>query len=512
MTEQYDAIIVGSGAGGGTLALKLAEQNKRVLLIERGDYLPREKENWNPESVFVENRYHTNEQWLDKDHKAFSPGTGYYVGGNTKVYGAALLRLRKQDFSQMRHFGGISPAWPIPYEVFQPYYLKAEELFCVHGKRHEDPTEPPEDAPYFFPPVSHEPFILDISEGIKKQNLHPFHLPLGICLNEENREKSPCIRCDTCDGYPCLVHAKADAHVMCVAKALEYPNVALYTNTKALHYIADQSGTKICALEINHKGKIERVSAKIYVTSCGAVNSAALLLRSKHPKHPHGIGNNNDLVGRNYMCHLNTVIIAVSQKRNPVKFQKTIGLNDYYFNAPDSQFPLGHIQLLGKVKKEMLAADAPAFAPGVALEFLADHCVGWWITSEDLPDLNNRVTITPSGDIQLSYTPNNLEAHERLLKKLKEMLSGLGSHTHIFPNKMYLSQQIPLGGVAHQAGTLRFGKDPKTSVLDLNCKVHGVDNLYAVDASFIPAIGAVNPALTIIANAIRVSDVLKNIV
>jgi len=496
----YDIIIIGSGAGGGTLAHALAATGKKILIIERGDYLPREKENWEPNAVFGSNRYHTKEQWLDKEGKSFTPGMNYYVGGNTKVYGAALLRLREKDFGEVRHYGGISPDWPLSYQDFQPYYLKAEKLYAVHGQRGEDPLEPPDPAPYAFPPISHEPYIQQMHDQLIAQGLRPFHLPLGLLLNEEDREKSPCIRCDTCDGFPCLIHAKADAEVICVEPALKNSNITLMTNTQALRLVPDPSGKKIEAVEIEHQGQKELLKADLFISSCGTINSAALMLRSR-------LG--NDLVGRHYMFHNNSVMIAVSTTKNPTRYEKTLAINDFYFGAEDSSLPLGHIQLLGNVKKEMLAAEAPIYAPGFALDFIAKHAVGWWLTSEDLPDPDNRIRLSPSGQIIVDYTPNNLEAHERLLKKHKEILSHLGKHSHVFPNKVYLSQQIPIAGCAHQTGTLRFGKDPQSSVLDLHCKMHGIDNLYVVDGSFFPSIGAVNPTLTIIANALRVADLIQ---
>ena len=504
---KYDIIIIGSGAGGGTLAHALAPTGKKILIIERGDFLKREKENWEAKAVFLENRYHTKETWYDKDGKAFTPGMNYYVGGNTKVYGAALLRLRKEDFGEIKHYGGISPAWPFSYEDFQPYYLAAEKLYSVHGKRGEDPTEPPEKAPYPFEAISHEPYIQQMADKIKELNLNPFHLPLGLKLNEKSPEKSACIRCDTCDGFPCLMNAKADAHIDCIEPALKHSNVKLLTNTKALKLITDSTGKTVTEVEVEG-GK--RYQADTFIISCGAINSAALLLRSKNDKHPRGLANGSDQVGRNYMFHTNSVMISVSTTRNPTQYEKTMAINDFYFNAPDSELPLGHIQLLGNVKKEMLTEGAPAFTPGVALEFLADHSIGWWLTTEDLPCPNNRITLNAEGDIVLSYTPNNDEAHKRLLQKLKDILNHIGGHLHLFPNKVYLSQKVPIGGCAHQAGTLRFGKDPKTSVLDLNCKAHELDNLYVVDSSFFPSIGAVNPTLTIIANALRVAEKLRN--
>lgn len=499
--KHYDIIIIGTGAGGGTLAYALASTGKNILLLERGGFLPREKENWETKAVFLENRYKTKEVWKDKKGNLIHPGTHYYVGGNTKVYGAALLRLREKDFEQVEHKGGISPEWPLKYKDFQPYYLKAEQLYCVHGKRGEDPLEPKEDQPYPEPEVSHEMRIQSISDKMQAMGLKPFHLPLGLHLNEQDRERSPCIRCDTCDGFPCLVDAKSDAEISCIKPALKHSNVTLLTNTKALRLITNEDGSKVTHVEVDREGKIETYTANTFVVACGAINSAALLLKSKNDKHPNGLANTSGMVGRNYMCHLNSAMIALSLTPNHVHFQKTIGLNDFYFSAPDWQYPMGHIQLLGNIKKEMLKAGAPPLTPYIALEAMANHAVGWWLSSEDLPDPDNRVSIDQDGQVILNYTPNNEEGHLRLVKKLKKILR------YIEPN-IFLSTRIPIGGVAHQVGTCRFGTDPHSSVLDINCKAHDLENLYVVDGSFFPSSSAVNPGLTIMANALRVAEVI----
>ncbi len=502
--SHFDTIIIGTGAGGGTIAHKLASTGRNILILERGGYLPREKENWEAGAVFVDGDYNCKENWLDKNGKAFEPGTHYYVGGNTKVYGAALLRLRERDFEEIKHYGGISPAWPLKYRDFQPYYLEAEKLYEVHGERGEDPTEPPEKNPYFYPPVSHEPFIQKMVDCLNEKGWKPFHLPLGIRLNEKHREKSLCIRCDTCDGFPCMVDAKSDAQHICVMPILGQKNVTLMPHSKALRLIHDGSGKRIIAVEVEHKGQIKQFKAKEFIVSCGAINSAALLLKSKSDKHPDGLANSSGLVGRNYMRHINSAIVALSRAENPVLFQKTIGLNDYYFGAEDSKFPLGHMQLLGKVKMDMLRGDAPFFTPRFILDTMANHAVGWWITSEDLPNPKNRVIVDEKGQIHLHLYPTNDEAHRRLLVKLKEVVRACTGHKTIF-----LAKKIPIAGVAHQVGTMRFGKDPQSSVLDLHCRTHDVENLYVVDGSFFPSAGAVNPGLTIMANALRVGDHLK---
>jgi choline dehydrogenase-like flavoprotein len=225
MTDHhYDVIIIGTGAGGGTLAYHLAPSGKRILILERGDYVPREKDNWNPQAVNVDAKYNTKESWLDKDGNDLHPHTNYYVGGNTKFYGAALFRLRKEDFGELRHHGGVSPAWPISYAELEPYYTQAEYLYQVHGNRGEDPTEPLASAPYRFPAVSHEPRIQHLADDFSRSGLKPFHVPVGVMLDEKNSQKSRCIRCSTCDGFPCLVSAKSDAQVICIDEAVKCPN------------------------------------------------------------------------------------------------------------------------------------------------------------------------------------------------------------------------------------------------------------------------------------------------
>ena len=512
--DRYDVAIIGTGAGGGTLAYTLAPSGKRILLLERGGWLPREKANWDPHAVFVEERYHTTERWYDKQGRSFRPGTNYYVGGNTKVYGAVLLRMRERDFGEVRHHDGISPAWPRSYQDFAPYYLEAERLYGVHGERGSDPTEPSCDTPYAFPPVAHEPRMQEICDDLQRQGLHPFPLPVGVRLDEANRHLSPCIKCDTFDGFPCLVDAKHDAATTCILPALRHSNVTLLTQALVTRLDTDAGGRQVSTIHVTRSGAEERYSADVVVVACGAVNSAALLLRSASDRHPNGLANSSGQVGRHYMCHNNSAILAVSRKPNPSQFTKTIGLNDFYWGADGFDYPLGHIQTLGKSLPAQLEGDAPSIRiPGVGLtlDYVARHAVDFWITTEDLPDPNNRVEIRPDGQIMLSYTPNNGEGHRRVLQKLRHAMEGCaGGVTHFIPQSVYLSKQIPLAGVAHQSGTCRFGADPQGSVLDPQCKAHDLDNLYVVDASFFPSSSSVNPSLTIIANALRIGDHLRD--
>jgi len=511
-STHYDVIIIGSGAGGGTLAYRLAPSGKKILLLERGDYVRRDKANWDPTLVNVEGKYQTKEHWYDSDGKPLHPHTNYYVGGNTKFYGAALFRLRREDFRELEHKGGVSPAWPIAYEDLEPYYAQAERLFEVHGQRGEDHTEPPATSEYPFPAVSHEPRLQELNDDLRGLGLHPFHTPLGVRLDESDAERSKCIRCNTCDGFPCLVHAKSDAHVMCVEPALQYPNVTLMRNALVRILETDSSGREVTGVMVERNGELTRYSADIVVCACGAINSAALLLRSANEKHSHGLANGSDVVGRHYMGHTNSVVMAISKCPNPTVFQKTLSLNDFYLGTKEWPFPMGHISFVGKLDAATLRAGAPAIAPGWTLEAMAEHSLDFWLTSEDLPDPDNRVTLNRAGEIVLSYRPNNLEAHEQLKKRLEYILNHIMCKVHrichqgLFARSLFLGQKIPLAGVAHQNGTIRFGNDPETSALDVNCKAHELDNLYVVDASFFPSSAAVNPALTIIANALRVGD------
>jgi len=504
-SHHYDVVIVGSGAGGGTLFFKLATAGKKVLLIERGDYVPREKPNWDPKAVNVEARYNANESWSDADGKPLHPHTNYFVGGNTKFYGAALFRLREEDFGVVRHHGGISPAWPIGYGEMEPYYLEAEHLYEVRGERGGDPTEPRASGDYRFPRISHEPRIQKLHDDLERMGLRPFHVPLGVRL-DEGSVKSKCIRCSTCDGFPCLVWAKSDAQTMCVDPALDRPNARLATNALVTRLATDASGRLVTEVHVERDGRPEVYTGDIVVVSAGAINSAALLLRSASDRHPKGLANGSDTVGRHYMGHLNSVVLAISPEPNPTVFQKTLAINDFYKATTEWDFPMGHISFVGKMDAVTLSAGAPKIVPGKTLDIMAKHSLDFWLTSEDLPDPDNRVTIDGNGRICLSYKPNNEEGHKRLQVKLKSLLRKIDGMEHFIPRELFVGQRIPLAGVAHQNGTIRFGNDPKTSALDPSCKAWELDNLYVVDGSFFPSSAAVNPALTIMANALRVGD------
>ncbi|MGH8209286.1 MAG: GMC oxidoreductase [Steroidobacteraceae bacterium] len=513
ISDHYDVIVIGSGPGGASLAQRLAPSGKRILMLERGGYLPRTRANWDSKTVFVDGAYQAPDTWYGKNNETFHPGLHYYVGGNSKVYGAALFRLRERDFGELRHKDGVSPAWPLRYEVFEPYYCQAEELFRVHGQRGEDPHEPWTSKPYPCPPVSHEPRIQALNDTLAGEGLHPFHLPLGILLDEQDGRPtptSPCIRCDAFDGFPCPTNAKADAQVICVDPTLAaHPNFTLLTGAFVSKLETDASGRTVHRIHVTRKGREERYSADIVVVACGALSSALLLLRSASTAHPRGLANASDQVGRNYMRHNMSVLMALLKERNDTVFQKTLAVSDYYFSAPDWEYPLGLIQMCASSHGEQIRGESLpswlSFVPEMPFEKMAQHSMNFWLQSEDLPRPENRVFY--EGDkVVLAITEGNEEAAHRLKHKLEGLLEPMGAHRHLFDRRLYLGKDIPIGGTAHQAGTCRFGIDPASSVLDLHCRAHEIDNLYITDASFFPSIGAVNPTLTIIANALRVAD------
>jgi choline dehydrogenase-like flavoprotein len=500
----YDFIIIGTGAGGGTLAYKLASSGKKILILERGNFLPKEKANWDTKQVSQKEHYRTSEVWYDKDGQAIYPLTHYFVGGNTKFYGGALFRLRERDFDQVIHQDGISPAWPLSYQDFAPYYDEAEKIYEVHGQRGLDPTEPPTNFDYPFPAISHEPYIKEIKYSLKNLDLHPFYLPIAIKLNELNRYLSKCIRCNTCDGFPCLVDAKGDADINGIRRAIAANNLKLITDAKVIKLHTSASGREVTGVEAEINGKRQIFSGNIVIVACGAINSAALLLQSANDQHPNGLANSSNLVGRYYMSHNFGVVMSLSKKPHYTSFPKTLGVNDFYWGEKDFAYPMGSIQSLGNVNKDKIAAYGPPFMPKIVTEKLARHSIAWLVMTEDLPSYNNRVT-WKNNTIYLEYKSNNQIAFNRLIKRWIEVLKSLQVYQE-GNCAIHIPQKMGVREVGHQCGTCRFGEDPQTSVLDINCRTHDCDNLYVVDGSFFPSSAAVNPSLTIIANALRVGE------
>lgn len=506
MINHYDIIIIGTGSGGSTMAYKLAPTGKRILILERGGFIPKEKENWDPHEVVTKGRYRPNEEWYDKDDKPFKPFIHYNVGGNSKMYGAALFRFRETDFEEVQHYGGMSPGWPVKYDIYEPYYTEAEKLYNVHGERGIDPTEPPANSAYPLPPLAYEPLILDLEAKMKQTGLKPFPLPMGVRLPQDYTETEAPVILESFDGFPDLTDSKADGQVTCLRPALKNRNVTLMTNAYVEKLETDQSGKRIVSATVIINGEKVKFSADLFFVACGAVNSAALFLRSADHKHPNGLANSSGQVGRNLMLHHNGCLVAFTKKFNDCVFQKSLGIADFYHGADDSALPLGEIQLMGRNDADTILWMGETIAPGKPYEELKHMAIDFWLTAEDLPSAENRVIIKEDGSIKVNYERTNYTAYEKLKEKLKNIFVQLGELDTDYKDTQWGGYDLDISGMSHQNGTLRFGTDPKTSVLDLNCKAHDIDNLYAVDASFFPSCGAFNPALTIIANALRVGD------
>jgi choline dehydrogenase-like flavoprotein len=493
----HDVVIIGSGVGGGAIANQLAGAQARVLILERGPYLPREPENWDIEAVFCDDRYRTTETWY-ADGRPFRPGMFYFVGGHTKFYGTAMFRFRERDFDEVLHEEGVSPSWPIRYGDLESWYDRAESLFGVRGKGGTDPTDPPRSRDYEHGPIPNEPVLAEIDRRLRALGLRPFPMPSAVDFGPGGR----CVRCANCDAIPCKIDAKGDAEIRLILPALKSSNVELRTGVQVERLVTDGSGRRIVAADVVEAGVRRRVTGKLFVLSAGAINSAALLLRSASEQHPRGLANSSDVVGRNYMTHNTTALMAVHPlKTNPTRFPKTLAVHDFYFGEKAGDTPLGSLQLLGKIREPMLRGPLP-LVPKLLRSLLAQHSVDWYAQSEDLPHRDSRVTLRPDGAINLHWHRTNLVAHQRWIDRCRRILKSTG-----YP--IVLAKGFGTEVVSHQCGTVRFGDDPATSALDPMCKAWDHDNLYVVDASFFPSSAAVNPALTVAAQGLRVGHHLR---
>ena len=488
-----DIAIIGSGMGGSTLAYALRDSGAKVVVLERGDFLPREYENWSPKDVFFHKRYRNSEQWYGADGKPFDPGVYYYVGGNTKFYGATLPRFREADFGEINHPDGTSSAWPVGYAELEPFYYEAERLYRVHAMAKEDPTDPWRSAEYPYAPLEHESPLRELAQGWRAQGLHPFSMPTAVDWGDGGR----CVRCKTCDGYPCLVDAKCDADVFALRPALGQ-DVGIATRVKVDRLETDATGRRVVAAVGVHDGRPVRVRAERFVVSAGAVNSAVLLLRSRSDRHPNGLANGSGQVGRNYMVHNSTFLIAIDpRRRNDIHFQKTLGLNDWYLSNDETGYPLGNLQMLGKLQGWSVKL-ARKMIPLPTLDLVTSHSLDFYLTTEDVPTPDSRVEVDADGRITVFWRPTNLSSHKLLVKRITSLLRRSG-----YP--IVMTQRMGIDTNSHMCGTAVMGDDPATTVLDRNCKAHELDNLWVVDSSCFPSSAAVNPALTIAANTLRVA-------
>ncbi len=484
--QHYDVIIIGTGAGGGTLAYKLASTGKKILVLEQGEFLEKESSELVDVEVFKKENFYAPEQWYEEEGDSFYPQTSYSVGGNTKIYSGVLQRMRERDFEKVQHQDGISPEWEIKYQDFEPYYTEAEKLYRVHGSWGDDLTEPLRSEGFPFSVVDSESQVEDICTRISKQGLHPAYLPIGV--GDQGRTDSE------------------DTGISPTIKAND--NVTLKTSAKVVCLHTNPSGKEVKGVEVEIGNRSYLFMGDIVVLSCGAINSAALLLRSANEKHPQGLANSSDLVGRNLMKQLMTVVVQITNTPNSGLFQRTRYINDFYWGDENFAYPMGHIQNSGGILQDVIFSESPPILsvaaklmPGFGLKQLAKRSIGWWLQTEDLPSPKNRIRVEGS-KLYVDYTANNTEAHDRLIYRWIDVLKAIdGNKQSIYPRG-----EAPIQVVAHQSGTCRFGEDASTSVLDINCRTHDLDNLYVVDSSFFPSISATSPGLTVIANALRVGE------
>lgn len=487
---QPDVLIIGSGMGGATLAAALAPSGRKVLILERGERLRDSPEARDPAAIFQRGHFKPDETWRDISGAPLHPGNYACVGGNTKFYGAVLLRYRAEDFAPLRHLEGTTPGWPIGYDDLEPWYSKAEALYRVRGDAAGDPTEPPHSAPYPFPPVPDEPDIATLRRAFTAQGLRVSALPLGVDI-EAWLKRAP----TGWDAFPCTTGAKSDAESCALAEALKHPNVTLQTGTRVTRILSQ--GRKVTGVEVERAGVRETLSTPVVVLAAGAILSSALLLASASDDHPAGLANTSAQVGRNFMNHNLTGMVAYNPfRRNRTVYEKTIQVNEFYLSGGPNGEPLGNIQMLGRITGPILAGESGL--PLWLSRHIADRSIHIMAMSEDLPDPNSRV-FWRNGEVVLDWRKTNGRAHDLLVQRLKRAMRRAG-----WP--VTLSRGFPKSKPSHQCGTNRMGADPRASVVDPNLKAHDLDNLYIVDASVLPTSAAVNPSLTIAALALRAGD------
>lgn len=491
-----DIVIIGSGMGGSTVAHALAGSGADILVVERGDFLPREYDNWSAEAVFGAGRYKNAEKWHDARGEAFTPGVHYFVGGNTKVFGAMMPRFRESDFGPVEHPDGISPPWPITYTELEPYYTAAEKLYQVHGQAGADPTDPWRSGDFPYPAVEHDEPVAELAAALQRQGLHPYSMPAAV----GRRSGGGCVLCPTCDGFPCMIDAKGDAEVMALRPVVADGAVRLLTRTQVLTLRSGSTGRTVTTALAVRDGRPVRIGAGRFVLACGAVNTAAVLLRSSSSTHPGGLANTSGRVGRNYMVHNSTFLVGIDPRReNTTRFQKTLAFNDWYEAGGDLRYPLGNVQMLGKLRAPMIAAARPHL-PRALLSWATGHSVDLYLTSEDLPNPENRVIVDANDRIVVHWRANNLSSHRSLVRKTRRAIRAAG-----YP--LTFTQRMRIETNSHQCGTAVMGTDPASSVVDPCCKAHDLDNLWIVDSAPFPSSAAINPALTIAANALRVAAI-----
>jgi choline dehydrogenase-like flavoprotein len=491
--RDVDVVVIGSGMGGASFAAGLAPSGARIVILERGERLADSEHARDPRAIFQRGHFRPEETWYDGAGEAFNPGNYYYVGGNTKLYGAVLIRYRAEDFRPIQYAEGATTGWPIAYEEIEPWYGRAEALYQTRGKIGDDPTEPDHSTPYPFPPVPDEPAIAAVRERLKRVGLHPFSLPLGVDIDKWlRRGRTPW------DAFPDTDTGKMDAETCGLRQALRHDNVALETGARVIRLETDGAGKRVENVVYQKDGEMRRLAPKTVALAAGAVNSALILLGSANGAMPNGLANRADQVGRHFMNHNSSAALAVHPLRiNDSIYQKTIGLNDFYLDDGRGGPPLGNVQLLGKISGAILKSQLRR-APEAALDLLARRAVDFYFMSEDLPSPESRVRLDGSRTV-LDWRPSNMAAQNGLVARMREVLKAAG-----FP--IVLVKPFDRRTPSHQCGTIRMGSDPARAAVDPECRAYDHPNLYVVDASVLPTSAAVNPALTVAALALRAAE------
>ncbi|MDP0491377.1 MAG: GMC family oxidoreductase [Verrucomicrobiota bacterium JB023] len=497
--KDIEFLIIGSGPGGTSAALKLVQAGRRVLMIERGDFLPKEAENRDSQAVYGERRYRTSERWIDQEGEEFQPWMHFHVGGNAKLYGSAHFRFREADFGEVPYDEGMSPAWPISYSDLASYYDEAEALYRVHGNRSMDASEPT-GRPYPYGPLKDEPAISQLKRGLTETGISSFPLPVGVSPGESSGGWETDLA--HFDAYPDPSLSKADPEAVAL-DSLQGGRFELLTKTQALRFLHRDG--QVIGLEVEREGQREVLQAERYLCSAGAIQSAKLFLNSGDDG---AFANSSGQVGRNYMAHLCSAGSATFKEAVPDKFAKTFGTNHWY--QPDRGGCLaGSIQTQGKWDAAQYELEPWTHLDGYDSRQLAEHGLEFFFMTEDLPLPQNRIQLDSGGRLHLHRELSNRALHQQLVDEFGAALAELP--TDSLTLRHYRSQLMPVAWCTHQCGTLRFGLDPTTSVLTPDCRAHDLDNLWVLDGSFFPSSSALNPTLTIVANALRVGEKLATL-
>lgn len=471
------------------MAYALAPSGAQIVILEQGHQLPAHPNNRDPRAIFQRGVFRTNELWYDESGKAFGPGNYYYHGGNTKFYGAVLMRFRAQDFDGVEHLEGTAPPWPFRYADLERWYQRAEEVFQVRGELGDDHTEPVHSGEYPFPPVPDEPAIAELRTRFKAVGLHPASLPMGVDIDTWLAHgKTPW------DAFPDARSGKMDAETCALLPALAHPNVSLESGAEVLRLITEVDGKSIREVEYRQHGEIKRLTAKTFVLAAGAVRSTKILLASSD----RGLANRSDTVGRHFMNHNLTALLAYDRGfTNNSVYQKTFGMNDFYLDDTMGGGPLGHVQLFGRVSPQVMKGNV-RWAPEWLLNLWSKHSADVLLMSEDLPNPDSRVRLD-GNRLVLNWQRSNMKPHELLRKAMVERLRAAGF-------QLTLSRPFDRNTTSHQCGTVRIGNDPATAALDPFGRAFDHPNLLVTDASTLVTSAAVNPSLTVAAMALRTAN------